>query len=73
MGRLPTSVTTDPSVQPLRELAYLPAGEIDPHGVAADRPRAGQLPDQVLATLPKTAANEGESSSTAPSKEENAG
>ena len=73
LGRLPTSVTTDPSVQPLRELAYLPAGEIDPHGVAADRPRAGQLPDQVLATLPKTAANEGESSSTAPSKEENAG
>ena len=22
LGRLPTSVTTDPSVQPLRELAY---------------------------------------------------
>ena len=46
-----TSVTTDPSVVPLRELAYLPAGEMDPHNVPADRPRAGQLPSQVLETL----------------------
>ena len=51
LGRLPTSVTTDPAVQPLRELAYLPSGEMDPHGVAADRTRAGQLPSQVLETL----------------------
>ena len=38
----------------LRELVYLPKGEMDPHGVAADRPRAGQLPEQVLASLTKT-------------------
>ena len=67
LGRLPTSVTTDPSVIPLRELAYLPAGELDPHTVPADRPRAGQLPSQVLETLtpPQKSAvkNEGQSSS----------
>ena len=51
LGRLPTSVTTDPAVIPLRELAYLPKGEIDPHGVAADSPRAGKLPSEVLASL----------------------
>ena len=51
LGRLPTSVTTDPSVTPLRELAYLPAGEIDPHTVSPDRPRAGKLPAEVLQTL----------------------
>ena len=66
LGRLPTSVTTDPSVQPLRELAYLPAGEIDPHGVPNDRPRAGQLPSEVLKTLAPPAKvgakNEGQSS-----------
>ncbi|KEF42507.1 MAG: NADH dehydrogenase [Cyanobium sp. CACIAM 14] len=54
LGRLPTSVTTDPSVFALRELAYLPKGAMDPHGVPASAPRAGQLPSQVLATLPQT-------------------
>ena len=49
LGRLPTSVTTDPSVVALREFAYLPKGETDPHTVAADRPRAGQRPDQIVA------------------------
>ena len=71
LGRLPTSVTTDPVVQPLRELAYLPAGEMDPHGIAADRPRAGQLPSQVLETLaPPTpsapAKDAGQSTESAP-------
>jgi len=47
LGRLPTSVTSDPAVIPLRELAYLPKGEVDPHGVDPKRPRAGQLPSQV--------------------------
>ena len=56
LGRLPTSVTTDPSVLPLRELAYLPAGELDPHVVDPDRPRAGQRPDQVLAAMKSAAA-----------------
>ena len=67
LGRLPTSVTTDPSVVPLRELVYLPAGEFDPHTVPADRPRAGKLPSEVLETLPPpakpAAKNEGQSSS----------
>jgi len=37
----------------LRELAYLPKGEMDPHGVDPNRPRAGKLPEQVAAELPK--------------------
>jgi NAD(P)H-quinone oxidoreductase subunit I len=56
LGRLPTSVTSDPAVFALRELAYLPKGEMDPHCVPADAPRAGQLPEQVLDTLPTPAA-----------------
>jgi NAD(P)H-quinone oxidoreductase subunit I len=53
LGRLPTSVTSDPAVLPLRELAYLPKGAMDPHGVPDTAPRAGKLPEQVLETLPK--------------------
>jgi NAD(P)H-quinone oxidoreductase subunit I len=56
LGRLPTSVTSDPAVFALRELAYLPKGEMDPHGVSDDRPRAGQLPAQVLESLAKAPA-----------------
>jgi NAD(P)H-quinone oxidoreductase subunit I len=56
LGRLPTSVTSDPAVVPLRELVYLPKGAIDPHGVPDTAPRAGRLPEQVLATLPKAAS-----------------
>jgi NAD(P)H-quinone oxidoreductase subunit I len=48
-------VTSDPAVLPLRELVYLPKGAIDPHGVPDTAPRAGRLPEQVLATLPKAA------------------
>ena len=48
LGRLPTNVTTDPSVRPMRELAYLPKGEMDPHDVLDDEPRAGRLPKEVL-------------------------
>ena len=51
LGRLPTSVTSDPAVFALRELAYLPKGVMEPHGVPANAPRAGRLPEQVLATL----------------------
>ena len=36
LGRLPTNVTTDPSVKPLRELAYLPKGVMDPHELPKD-------------------------------------
>ena len=48
LGRLPTNVTTDPSVRPLRELTYLPKGEMDPHTVDNSIPRAGKLPEEVL-------------------------
>ena len=72
LGRLPTSVTTDPSVLPLRELAYLPAGEMDPHDVAPERPRAGQRPDQVLATLQASAsaASAGDGGESSPVSDE---
>jgi NAD(P)H-quinone oxidoreductase subunit I len=56
LGRLPTSVTSDPSVFALRELVYLPKGVVDPHDLPADASRAGQRPEQVLASLPKPAA-----------------
>ena len=56
LGRLPTSVTSDPAVFALRELVYLPKGVVEPHGVPANAPRAGKLPEQVLATLPSTTA-----------------
>ena len=48
LGRLPTSVTSDPSVRAMRELAYLPKGEMDPHEVPDSDPRVGKLPEQVL-------------------------
>ena len=78
LGRLPTSVTTDPSVQPLRELVYLPAGEMDPHGLSPDRPRVGKRPEQILAELKASEASphsmdETESTSSASNKEESAG
>ena len=41
LGRLPTSVTSDPSVRAMRELAYLPKGEMDPHEVPDNKPRIG--------------------------------
>ena len=47
LGRLPTNVTTDPSVKPLRELAYLPKGVMDPHEIPASDNRVGKLPEEV--------------------------
>ena len=51
LGRLPTSVTSDPSVRPLRELAYLPEGIMDPHELPANQKRAGKLPSQIIKEL----------------------
>ena len=48
LGRLPTSVTSDPSVRTMRELAYLPKGEMDPHEVPDSEPRVGKLPNKIL-------------------------
>ena len=47
LGRLPTNVTTDPSVKPLRELAYLPKGAMDPHEIPDSDTRVGKLPAEV--------------------------
>ena len=51
LGRLPTSVTSDPSVRPLRELAYLPEGIMDPHELPLNQKRAGKLPTQIIKEL----------------------
>ena len=48
LGRLPTNVTTDPSVIALKELAYLPKDVMDPHELDKDSPRAGRLPSEIL-------------------------
>ena len=47
LGRLPTNVTTDPSVKALRELTYLPKGIMDPHEIPASDIRRGKLPQEV--------------------------
>jgi len=41
----------------MRELAYLPKGEMDPHEVPDSEPRVGKLPEKVLEEMnatPKT-------------------
>jgi len=47
LGRLPTNVTTDPSVKALRELPYLPKGVMDPHEVPDSDPRVAGPPYDV--------------------------
>ncbi|MEL6136806.1 MAG: NAD(P)H-quinone oxidoreductase subunit I [Cyanobacteria bacterium J06628_6] len=51
LGRLPYKVTEDPMVTPLRELAYLPKGVMDPHDLPEGARRAGQLPQEILESL----------------------
>ena len=51
LGRLPYKVTDDPMVRPMKELAYLPKGAIDPHQVPLNAPRAGQRPEEILAQI----------------------
>jgi NAD(P)H-quinone oxidoreductase subunit I len=48
LGRMPTKVTEDPMVTPLRELAYLPKGVMEPHEVPHTAPRAGKRPEEIL-------------------------
>ena len=57
LGRLPTSVTTDPSVKALRELAYLPQGVMDPHDLSSSDKRAGKLPSEVLTWMKSDSGN----------------
>ena len=51
LGRLPTNVTTDPSVKALRELTYLPKGIMDPHDLSGYEKRAGKLPSEMIDIL----------------------
>jgi NAD(P)H-quinone oxidoreductase subunit I len=51
LGRIPYKVTDDPMVTPLRELAYLPKGVMDPHDLPAGSRRAGQMPEEILEEL----------------------
>jgi len=48
LGRLPTNVTSDPTVKSLKELTYLPKGVMDPHDIPSSDPRVGKLPEEVL-------------------------
>ena len=48
LGRLPTNVTSDPTVKSLKELTYLPKGVMDPHDVPSSDTRVGKLPEEVL-------------------------
>ena len=57
LGRLPTSVTTDPSVKALRELTYLPEGVMDPHDISTNDARAGKLPTEVLSWMRSSSSN----------------
>ena len=51
LGRLPTNVTTDPSVKPLKELAYLPQGVMDPHDLPKNSIRTGKLPSELIESI----------------------
>ena len=48
LGRLPTKVTQDPMVTPLKELAYLPKGVTDPHDIPEGSPRPGKYPQDIV-------------------------
>jgi NAD(P)H-quinone oxidoreductase subunit I len=48
LGRLPYKVTNDPMVTPMKQLAYLPKGVMDPHELPAGSRRAGQLPQEIV-------------------------
>ena len=69
LGRLPYKVTQDPMVKPMRELAYLPKGVMDPHDLPTGSRRAGQLPEDILSDLEQeTTRNKGTKSESAAAK-----
>ncbi|HAX80830.1 MAG TPA: NAD(P)H-quinone oxidoreductase subunit I [Cyanobacteria bacterium UBA11372] len=53
LGRLPYKVTNDPMVTPLRELAYLPKGVVEPHDLPAGSRRAGLRPEEIIQQMEK--------------------
>ncbi|AFY76340.1 MAG: NAD(P)H-quinone oxidoreductase subunit I [Hydrococcus sp. C42_A2020_068] len=48
LGRLPYKVTQDPMVTPLRELAYLPKGVLEPHDLPSGSQRPGKRPEEIV-------------------------
>ena len=55
LGRLPSKVTDDPMVTPLREFAYLPKGVMNPHDLPDGARRAGKTPAEIVAaSAPKS-------------------
>lgn len=58
LGRLPYKVTQDPMVTPMRELAYLPKGVMDPHELPAGSRRAGKMPSEILDEIEEAAEAE---------------
>jgi NAD(P)H-quinone oxidoreductase subunit I len=60
LGRLPYKVTDDPMVTPLKQLAYLPSGVMDPHELPAGSRRAGKLPQEIIDAMPKTEESKAE-------------
>ena len=51
LGRLPYKVTQDPAVIPLKELAYLPKGVMDPHDLPANSQRPGKRPEELVESM----------------------
>jgi NAD(P)H-quinone oxidoreductase subunit I len=60
LGRLPYKVTDDPMVTPLKQLAYLPSGVMDPHELPAGSRRAGKLPQEIIDGMPKSEESKAE-------------
>jgi NAD(P)H-quinone oxidoreductase subunit I len=58
LGRLPYKVTNDPMVQPMKQLAYLPKGVMDPHELPDGSRRAGKLPQEIVDATPAAAKAE---------------
>lgn len=58
LGRLPYKVTQDPMVTPMRELAYLPKGVMNPHDLPKGSRRAGKMPEEILAAPSESAGSE---------------
>jgi NAD(P)H-quinone oxidoreductase subunit I len=45
-------------VTALREMAYLPKGELNPHGLPPGSRRSGQRPEKILEQIEQEAENE---------------
>jgi NAD(P)H-quinone oxidoreductase subunit I len=58
LGRLPYKVTNDPMVTPMKQLAYLPKGVMDPHELPAGSRRAGKLPQEIVDASAKATKTE---------------